>query len=1069
MSDKVSDRKCFMSQSPEYIYSEKPAIELFQELGYQYLNASTDDERAEITEVLYKDRLLAAIKRINPWINDNNLNKAFVELTSVNGASLMEINQKIWELIRGGTFTVKQVIDGVEEFRAVHFIDYLNPENNDFLVVNQIRYHGKGQNSVPDIVVYINGLPIGVIECKSPTAPTAWDNAYSDLVYYQKNSEKLFHYNQICAGIWDVGGKYGAINSPQQFYSVFKTSKEDVDIIAQAKKEQDKLIIALFKKERILDLIRHFVLFELDEGITIKKLPRYQQLRATNKTIAKLKSGEGGVVWHTQGSGKSLTMAYITRKLQAPEYGFDNPTVMIMTDRKDLDRQITTTFQNVGFKNVNQASSVAHLDKLLSNDYGGIITTTLQKFQETDKDATDTSDQTEVEEQGKIRLEKHLDGNTLVKITKELKEGKWIETEREEVDLEELSSKENLYILVDEAHRSHYGFLASFMRTVLPNAKFVAFTGTPISKEDKSTLAEFYGDEYIDVYTITEAVADGATVELRYDEGIAKLDVKKEELDKEFEEKFGDASEEKKDKLKREALRKYQLSESRIYDISKHIIDNYRDKIYPDKHKAMIVCSGRPHAIRYQQALHQLKEEGYHNFESKVVMSLGSSKNDEIAKEYYETLEWNKNNTTDQKPIWIIAPEDIKDATDNFKLPFGDEGETEKSGKKKFDNTAFIIVSDMLLTGWDAPIASVLYLDKPLKEHNLLQAIARVNRSRKGKNAGFIVDYNGITAYLTQALEIFSGDIRPDDILKNINEEFPLLEMNHTKLVDFFKPMRIDRNYERNEFIDKAVQFIEPINKRDDFKALLKDFNKSINIVLPNTKAMRFEKDFKLFNEIKLRARNAFPEDEELRISADDSKMLQEMIDAHLKSQGVENLLAEPISIIDKDKFKEEIMNASPATKELKMRNNLIHTIKVGIDKNPDFYKPLAQRLDELLKMKAEDRIKQLDLLKAYAEVQDIIIAQQKEGQEKGFTTERERAVYDSMKTMFAEDAEDATKTLFDLIKGELNIVNWENKGMVQKDIENKIMRFLKTKLERSEAKSKAKEMVNVLIRNKDA
>jgi len=198
---------------------------------------------------------------------------------------------------------------------------------------------------------------------------------------------------------------------------------------------------------------------------------------------------------------------------------------MVMTDRKDLDRQITTTFQNVGFKNVNQASSVVHLDKLLRNDYGGIITTTLQKFQETDKEATVQADQTELEERGNLMIEKHLKENKLIKITKELQKGKWIEIERQEIELEELSKKENLYILVDEAHRSHYGFLAAFMRTVLPNAKFVAFTGTPISKEDKSTLGEFYGGDYIDVYTIMESVADGATLELLYDEGIALLSV----------------------------------------------------------------------------------------------------------------------------------------------------------------------------------------------------------------------------------------------------------------------------------------------------------------------------------------------------------------------------------------------------------------------------------------------------------------------------------------------------------------------------------------------------------------
>jgi type I restriction enzyme R subunit len=445
-------------------------------MGYQYYNANQQDERNNITEVVLKDRLSASIKKLNPWINDNNLNKAYTELTSVTGASLMEINEKVWKLIKGATLTVKQVIEEEDTFLPVRYIDYENPNNNDYLVVNQMKYHGKDQNSIPDLIIYINGLPIGVIECKSPITQNSWDKAYSDLVYYQKNSEKLFHYNQICAGIWDVNGKYGAIGYPPQFYSVFKTSEEDEDIINQAKKEQDKLLLALFRKDRVLDIIRHFVLFELEEGVTVKKLPRYQQIRACNKTIERLQSGEGGVVWHTQGSGKSLTMAYVTRKLQAPEYGFDNPTVMIMTDRKDLDRQITKTFQNVGFKNVNQASSVAPLDKLLRNDYGGIITTTLQKFQETDKEAMESSDQTEQEEQGNVMIEKQIQKNILTKITKELVKGKWVEIAREEVHLEELSKKQNLYILVDEAHRSHYGFLASFMRTVLTNAKFVDFT-----------------------------------------------------------------------------------------------------------------------------------------------------------------------------------------------------------------------------------------------------------------------------------------------------------------------------------------------------------------------------------------------------------------------------------------------------------------------------------------------------------------------------------------------------------------------------------------------------------------
>jgi type I restriction enzyme R subunit len=1056
-----------MTLSPEYLYSEAPAIALLQKLGYQYLDGTIQDERNDITEVDLLHRLRAALQRINPWLSASNLDKAISKITSVQGSSLMEINQQIWELIKGGTFALKQTIQNQEAFHPVHYIDYAQPENNEFLVVNQLRIHGKTRNSIPDLIIFVNGLPLAVIECKAPGAHNAFDKAFHDFKFYQDNSEKLFHFNQVIACIYGVGGKYGAINSKAAFYSVFKTDPKQP--IPDLQSEQDKLLYSLFKKEHLLDIIRHFVIFENEEGVTIKKLPRYQQIRATNKTIAKLQSGEGGVVWHTQGSGKSITMAYVTRKLQAPEYGFENPTVLILTDRKDLDQQITDTFINIGFKNVQRAGSVKHLDNLLRNDYGGIITTTLQKFQEPKKEEPEATDQTLEEEQEHTIITKEIINNTLIKTTKIKVDGKWIEKEKEEIPLEQLSAKQNIYVLVDEAHRSQYGFLASFMRSVLPHAKFVAFTGTPLSKEEKSTLAEFYGGDYLDVYTIKESVADGATVELLYDEGIARLDIKKAELDAEFEAKFGHESEEKQNLLKQKALKKYQLSTSRITDIAQHLLTHFAEKIYPNKHKAMLVCDGRPAAIRNKQIIEQLRKDGFHSFETKVVVSIGSPKSDEIARDYYETLEWNKQHPTEPRPLWVVAPESIKKVTDDFKLPYGNEADREKSGRKKHDNTAILIVSDMLLTGYDAPIASCLYLDKPLKEHSLLQAIARVNRSGKGKKAGFIMDYYGITEYLIQALEIFSGDLKRTDIVKNLSEELPRLEMHHHKLVEFFKPIKLDRNYDREKFMEQAVLFIEPLDLRDQFKELLKAFNTSISIVLPDTRAMKYSGDFKLFNEIRLRARNAFPDDEELKVTREESQLLQELIDEHLKSQGVEHLLEEPVSIIDKDKFRQEIQHASPATRELKMRNNLKHVIKVGLDKNPDFYKPLAERLEELLRFDKEKRISQTALLKAYADIQEEIINHQKEGEAKGFTTERERAIYDSMKLIFDGDAEDATRTLFDLIKGELNIVGWEEKSMVQKDIENKLTRFLTTKMQRPEAKLKALELIDVLKRNKDA
>ncbi|MDO7850403.1 type I restriction endonuclease subunit R [Hymenobacter convexus] len=1081
-----------MTTNSEYLTSEQPALALLQRLGYQYLSgAALATERPDITQVVLLQRLRAAIARLNPLLDAHNQQKAYDRITTVSGSSLMEINEGVWKLLRGNAeWTLNQDVAGKLEPLPIGYIDYQTPANNDWLVVNQLKFHGLAGNSIPDLVVYVNGLPLAVVECKaSGVIKEPIGSTWSELNFYQGNSERLFHYNQLCVGAWGVGGRYGAIGTPQPFYSRFRAPDDEPELLAlldgAKPTAQDKLLFHLFEPTRLLDLMRHFVLFELEEGgHVVKKLPRYQQVRAVNKTIAKLQAHQqGGVVWHTQGSGKSLTMAYLTRKLQAQEYGFDNPTVLILTDRQELDRQITKTFRNVGFKRVQQASSVRHLDMLLRNDYGGIITSTLQKFQQADQDATDTAnDSVEPDDLAApseasadettpaprpMRTSQSIDGNSLVTVEEELVDGKWKEVSRVAIELVPLSRKQNLYVLVDEAHRSHYGFLAAFMRTVLPEAKFIAFTGTPISKEDKSTLAEFYGQEYLDVYTIVESVADGATVPLLYDAGIARLDVHKEALDKEFEERFGHESEEKKDKLKDEALLKYQRSAGRIRDISMHLLEHFRDKIFPDGHKALLVCSGRQAALDYQQTMLVLRQSGFHDFTTKVVVSLGSPKSDPIARDYFERLAWNRENPHDPLPLLVTPTEDIKSVTEDFKLPFGDESVMDQSGKrKKHDNTAILIVSDMLLTGYDAPIASCLYLDKPLKEHNLLQAIARVNRTYKSKAAGYIIDYNGVTQHLIKALEIFSGDLRPDDLLRNLSEEIPQLELNHAKLLAFCKPLKANKGYQREAFIEECIQFIEPFHRRDEFKALLRAFNKSVNIVLPNKAALKYEGDFKLFNEIKVRARNTYPDDEELKVSPDESKMLQQLINDHLTSQGVQNLLAEPVSIIDREKFKQEILNASPSTKMLKIRNQLKHVIRLGMDRNPDYYKPLAQRLEELLKEYEAQRIDQAQLLLAFTQLQDEVINENQEGNAHGFLTEGQVAVFNSMKTIFDGEAATATTKLFELVSGELEIVGWRDKGEVRNDIESKIRKLLADKMERAEARQKARELVEILRKN---
>jgi type I restriction enzyme R subunit len=845
------------AQTPEYLQSELPAIQLFEKLGYTYLNGSQNDERASINEVILEDRLKSAIKRLNPWLNDNNVKNAFKEITSVVSASLMEANEFIHKLLSSQAYTPKQIIDGKESYRGVSFIDFEKIDNNDFLVVNQMKFKGQEKNSIPDLVVFINGMPLAVIECKSPKAKSSESDAISDLRHYQTNSEKLFRYNQVCVGAYKVGGRYGAIGAKEEHYQVYRSedTKSLELLLGKEPTVQDILLFSLFEKGRFLDLVRNFIIYHIAEGSKIKILPRYQQIRATNKTIHKLQTdNEGGVVWHTQGSGKSITMVYLATKLRREESGFKNPTIIILTDRTDLDDQISRTFHRCGFQNPIQATSVRHLKKLLEDDYGKTITTTIQKFQETD------------------------DEGNIVKVTKE--------------QIEVVSEKENLFVMVDEAHRSQYGFLAGFMRKALKNAKFIAFTGTPIDMEQKSTLGNFYGGKYLDIYNIKQSVEDGATLPILYEDGIPDLYVEKDLLEKQFKYYFDQESKAKQAKLKQEAtsLKKQMTAKQRIKRIAEHIINHYKTKIYPDGYKGMVVCYNRESAIAYKKAFDKLKEAGKHGFSSRVVMSFSLKKDPD---EYFK----------------IATPEtEIKKVIADFKLPFGDEVQLSKDGKQLYNNDALMIVSDMLLTGYDVPVAMVMYLDKPLKAHNLLQAIARVNRTRGAKPVGLIVDYCGITDHLVTAMEIFSGELEPGDVMVNISEEITKLRLRHNRLVAFFQGLGIDRIKNRQEYVDKAVHYLEPEDIRDNFKELLKKFNKSLNIVLPDESALEYKDDFCLYNEIKLEAANAYV-DKSLRISKDESKKLQSLIDEHLRARGISSLLDEPVSIIDVKKFQEEIDN----------------------------------------------------------------------------------------------------------------------------------------------------------------
>lgn len=525
---------------PELTGVEKPAIAWLQTLGYTHLFGKVVGQQQThrhlppiLTDVL-SDRLLA----FNPWLADipNSVDGVIRELRKLliesGNESLMESNQNAWEaVIHQSNIQIK---DAQGRSRSVQFFDQAAPQQNAFHVVDQfIGTNSDGDLFKPDLLLFINGLPLGMIECKASHVKIG--KGVNQLLTYQHSHPRHFVFNQVCAAINRNQAVYGAIYTSEQFYFRYRL-EADEEATVQALKgkeptEQDRLLWALFEPSRFVELVCQFVLFELEDGKTIKKLPRYQQWRAVRKIISRLSSHkpEGGVVWHTQGSGKSLTMAYLARYLRVEHIGLNNPSILVLTDRTDLDRQISNTFNNIGMKPL-KAPSVAGLEQMLSNDYGSVFTSTVQKFQERDghqikaakKDAeAENSDH-------KTRVRRMLDGKQFyICEDKNVhfgqlnadgipKPNKWVEQSREAVDFRVLSTKPNFYVLVDEAHRSQYGFLAAFMRASLPNAKFIAFTGTPLFKDDRNTLNEFGSGDYIDTYRLDEAVADGATLPIKY-------------------------------------------------------------------------------------------------------------------------------------------------------------------------------------------------------------------------------------------------------------------------------------------------------------------------------------------------------------------------------------------------------------------------------------------------------------------------------------------------------------------------------------------------------------------------
>ncbi len=909
---------------------EIPAIEYLQnKLGYEFIHGDNlipeNNERESITEVILVPRLEKALKRLNPWMDKYQINKAIRYLTRPEklGANTLEINEKIFDLIVNLTFTVKGTdIKGNKKEQTVIFIDFENPENNDFLVTRQFAIKGPQEIIKPDIVIFINGIPIVVLECKSPFIEgqefelKGKNDAFIQLKRYanQRDSQilegapRLFYTNFFTVILNKYHAYLGTLSSSYQDYLEWKDpypfNISDIDDYKDF--GQNILLQGVLQKENLLDIMRNFILFEGDSksGKKVKKICRYQQYRAVNKAISRLKSGKdklsrGGVIWHTQGSGKSLAMVYLAIKIRRDKKLYDS-TILVVTDRDDLDKQIYKTFSRTLHKYTEpvRAKSIKHLKELLSNPKAQVITTLIQKFQTEDT-------------------------------VQELKDESLLKPLTYKEKFEVLTTKSNVIVLADEAHRSQYRLMAKNMRQALPNAAFIGFTGTPIDKKDKSTPRTF--GSYIDKYFLNQAVEDGATVKIVYEGRKPKLQIKGEKLDDIFNREFEEKTEREREAIKQKYATKLPVLEAkeRIEEISKDILAHYRYNIYPNGLKAQVVAPSRDAAVTYYDMLSKyVKDITGKELEIKIVYS--ATPNDKPRLKAHLTTK-----AEQQKTI------------SRFLDPI------EK------DNLCFLIVVDMLLTGFDAPIEQAMYLDKPLIEHNLLQAIARVNRvySEK-KKCGYIIDYYGVSNFLDEALAIFNVE----DIGTPMTSIDEIVYQMKSYREDV---MRIFYGVNKND-IDSLLDVIEPEDKRAAFEIAYKRFAETVEILLPSHVSQEFINDLRWLSYIRAAAKARFSPQDEIDISGCGEKV-KKIISDHLKAKGV-SLYIKPITLFDDDFDKLIESIGSDKGKAISIEKLIRHTINIKINDNPVYYTSLLEKLKKILDETEQNWLERKNRLKEFVE-----------------------------------------------------------------------------------------------------
>jgi len=780
---------------------EEAALDWFKGQGYQYLPGpdiacdGVKPERASYADVVLADRLRASLHALNPHIPADTLEDAFKKVLRSESPSLILNNRHFHRMLVEGIDVEYRNKEGRVVGDKVWLVDFGHPDRNDWLVVNQFTVVEGQRTRRPDIVVFVNGLPLAVIELKNPADENATiKGAFNQFETYKSDIPSLFHYNELLVISDGTEARAGTLSSGWEWFLPWRTI-DGKNLAPRGTPELEVLIRGMFDRKRFLDIVRHFILFEVDETKIGKKVAAYHQYHAVNAAVAATleatsPSGDKrvGVVWHTQGAGKSLTMVFYAGKIIL-QPAMENPTLVLLTDRNDLDNQLFDNFvvaQDLLRQKPVQAETRQHLRELLKVASGGIVFTTIQKF---------------LPENG------------------------------ERLPL--LSNRRNIVVIADEAHRSQYDFidgLARNMRDALPEASFIGFTGTPIEKADRSTPAVF--GNYISIYDIQQAVLDGATVRIFYESRLAKLELKEEErphIDPEFEEVTEGEEETVRQRLKTKWARLEAMvgTEKRVGLIAKDIIDHFDQRLQVMDGKGMIVCMSRRICVDLYDAIIKLRPSWHSDDDSKgfiKIIMTGSASDPPSYQPHVRNKERRE-----------LIKKCMKDPADPMKL---------------------VIVRDMWLTGFDAPCLHTMYIDKPMRGHGLMQAIARVNRVFKDKPGGLVVDYLGIADELKKALADYTEGSRGETGIPQEEAVAIMLEKYEVVSAMFhgfdYSRFVTGTPAERISIIPAAIEHIlvQP-NGKERLLQTVTELSRAFALAVPHEKALEITDEVGFFQAVR--------------------------------------------------------------------------------------------------------------------------------------------------------------------------------------------------------------------------